>query len=119
VARPLLGLLGATQAAVLSDDEVGLLDAEALARQEADRAQRSLELAELYASRFGLAGGIVALERVAKELTPQVKGQLAGNDLARVRKAYGTRLAQLKAEGAGVQATNGQTQEAPWTAPAP
>src|SRR5260370_30268829 len=58
VARPLLGLLGATQAAVPSDDEVGLLDAEALARQEGDRVQRSLELAEQYTSRFALADGV-------------------------------------------------------------
>ncbi|HTH48300.1 MAG TPA: AAA family ATPase, partial [Candidatus Limnocylindria bacterium] len=41
VALPLLGLLGPAQAAVPSDHAVGLHDAEALAREEAERAQRS------------------------------------------------------------------------------
>ncbi len=35
---------------------------------------------------------------MAKELTPKVKGELAAKDLAYVRKAYATRLGQLKAE---------------------
>jgi hypothetical protein len=109
VARPLLGLLGATQAAVPSDDEVGLLDAEARARQEGDRVQRSVELAEQYASRFVQADGVGALERIAKELTPQAKGQLTGKDLARVRKAYAVRLGQLKAEDKEAQPANGRT----------
>jgi hypothetical protein len=34
LARPLLGLLGKTQAAMQSDDEIGVQDAEALARQK-------------------------------------------------------------------------------------
>src|SRR5260370_10529353 len=57
VARPLVGLLGATQAGVPTDDQVGQQDAEALARQEADRSQRSLEVAVQYTSRFPLAHG--------------------------------------------------------------
>lgn len=38
------------------------------------------------------------LERIGKALTPQVKGQLVGKDLAHVRRAYATRLGQLKAQ---------------------
>ena len=38
VAKPLLGLLGATQASMPSDEEVGMRDAEALAREESERA---------------------------------------------------------------------------------
>jgi hypothetical protein len=98
VARPLLGLLGTTQAAVPSDDEVGQQDAEALARRETERTDRSAELAALYSTRFGQADGIAELERIAQELTTKVKAGLEGKDLARVRKAYAVRLGQLKAE---------------------
>jgi hypothetical protein len=74
VAQPLLGLLGTPQAAVPSEDEVGQQDAEALARQETERALRSTELAAQYTSCFGLATGVADLERMARELTPKVKG---------------------------------------------
>src|SRR5712692_5569734 len=52
-ARALLGLLGTTQAAVPSDDEVGQQDAEALARQDTEREEGSVELAAEYVTRFG------------------------------------------------------------------
>jgi hypothetical protein len=43
-------------------------------------------------------------------LTPPVKGQLAANDLARVRKAYAVRLGQLKAEDRAANAANGHAE---------
>ena len=94
--QPLLGLLGKTQATLPTDDEVGQQDAEALARQEAERRQRSAEMAEQYTARFTLADAVAALEQVGKELTPAVKQQLSAKDLARVRKAYAARLATLR-----------------------
>src|SRR5271166_227355 len=105
VARPLLGLLGTEQASLPTDDEVGMQDAEALARQEAEQAQRSAELASEYSTRFAQAKRIAELQRMAGDLTPAVKATLLGTDLARVRSAYATRLAKLKA--AGEPATNG------------
>jgi hypothetical protein len=115
VARPLLGLLGATQAAPPKADEVGQQDAEALARQELECEQRSVEMAAQFTARFGQADAISALERIGKELTPRVKGQLTGKDLARVRKAYAVRLGQFKAEDAGVQTAHGQNLESAGT----
>jgi hypothetical protein len=108
VAKPLLGLLGTTQAALPADDEVGQQDAEALARQEIERVERSAESAAQYTARFGQADTVIALERVGKELTPAVKAQLEGKDLARVRRAYATRLGQLKAEDQPPRGTNGR-----------
>jgi len=98
IARPLLGLLGTTQAAPPTDDEVGQQDAEALGRQEIEAQERSTELAAEYTARFAQADAVVALERLGKELTPEVKDQLFAKDLARIRRAYATRLGQLKAE---------------------
>jgi hypothetical protein len=98
IAKPLLGLLGGTHVAPANEDEVGQQDAEALARQETERSERSAELAAQFTACLGLASGIADLQRMAKELTPAKKSQLEAKDLAHVRKAYATRLGQLKAE---------------------
>jgi hypothetical protein len=97
VARPLLGLLGTTQATQPTDDEVGLRDAEALARQEREREQRSAELAGQYATRLREARTVAELQGIGGELTTAAKQRFAGKDLARVRRAYADRLADLKA----------------------
>jgi hypothetical protein len=73
-------------------------------------------LAALYTTRFGQADGIARLERIARELTTKVKAEMEGKDLARVRKAYATRLGQLKAED---QAANGANGRAGGDAPNP
>jgi hypothetical protein len=119
LALPLLGLLGPTQASLPTDDEVGQQDAEALARQEIARQERSAELAAEYTARFGQADSIGALERKGKELTLEVKSRLVGKDLARVRRAYATRLGQLKAEDSPAQALNGQGVETTGHTPHP
>jgi hypothetical protein len=100
LARPLLGLLGSTQAALPSDDEVGVQDAEALARQEWERTRRSAETATEYTGRFALAESVAELHRIGGELQPAVKARLTAKDLERVRRAYATRLAVLQAPAA-------------------
>jgi AAA domain len=95
LAGPLLGLLGATQASPPSDDEVGVQDAEALARQEWEGRRRSAELTGEYTERFALAETVVELQRIGGELRPALKAQLATKDLDRVRRAYALRLAAL------------------------
>src|SRR5262245_48141324 len=105
VAKPLLPLLGQTQIAAPNEDEVGMQDSEALAKEEAERARHSAELAEEYMGRFGEADGAEALQRVGRELTPAVKARLTPSDLVRVRRAFTVRLAQLQpANGAPARA---------------
>ncbi|MFL5340377.1 MAG: sigma-70 family RNA polymerase sigma factor [Gemmataceae bacterium] len=99
IARPLLGLLAPTQAPPPSEDEVSLQDAEALARDEQERARRSEEATDEYTQRFGAADSVTELQRVGKELTPAVKAQFTPRDLERVRRAYTVRLAQLAPAG--------------------
>ena len=110
VARPLLGLLGTTQAALPSDEEVGWHDAESLARQEWERQQRAAELAEQFMVRLRQAETVAALQQVGKELTSAVKRRLVSKDLERVRRAYAERLAKLKLPR-GDQPANGGTNE--------
>src|SRR5262245_47960869 len=106
VAKPLLPLLAAAQVAAPSEDEVGMQDAEALAKEEAERVRRSAELAEEYIGRFGDADGPEALQRLGRELTPAVKARLVPGDLTRVRRAFTVRLAQLQSAN-GVPAKAG------------
>ena len=108
VAKPLLGLLGTTQAAPPLEDEVGQQDAAALARQENERAERAAELASLYTTRFGQAECIAQLEGIAKELTTKVKAELGSKDLAQVRRAYAVRVGQLKAADQAANVANGR-----------
>ena len=107
IARPLLGLLGMEQVAIPSDDEVGIQDADALARQERERELQSAELAEQYTARFTLAESVAELEKIGKELTPAVKKQFMPVDLERVRSAYADRLAKLKPPKAIKKADDG------------
>jgi len=100
LARPLLGLLGTTQAAMQSEEEVGVQDAEALARQEWERTRRSAEAATEYTGRFALAESVAELHRIGGELQPAIKARLTAKDLERVRRAYATRLAALQAPAA-------------------
>jgi hypothetical protein len=97
VAKPLLGLLGTKHAPVPTDDEVALRDAEVLERREEQRREQSAELAADYAGRIAEAGTAVALRQVGRQLTAEVQARLTANDLERVRRLYGTRLAGLKA----------------------
>lgn len=100
VAKPLLGLLGATQVAAPSEDEVGLQDADALDREEAERGRRSVELAAAYTTRFQAADTAGQLQAIGRELTPGIKTHFTTKDLERVRKAFAARLAQLQAPAA-------------------
>jgi hypothetical protein len=100
LAKPLLGLLGTMQAAPPTDDEVGVQDAEALARQEREHAQRSADVAGKYTTQMAQAGTVADLQRVAAGLTPAVKALLVPNDLTRVRGVYVERLAKLRPDPA-------------------
>jgi hypothetical protein len=96
LAKPLLGLLGTKHTAVPTDDEVALRDSEALERREEQRREQSAEMATDYAARIAEAGSMEELRHVAGQLTPEVKAKLTVEDLERVRRQYGTRLAKLK-----------------------
>ena len=95
IAKPLLGLLGSKQAEVPSDDEVRLLDAEALARAEAEAERQSTDLALRWSERFRGAGTLVQLQAMGQELTAETKAKLQPADLEQVRRAYGTRQGEL------------------------
>jgi hypothetical protein len=97
LARPLLRLPGTMQATMQLEDEIGVQDAEALARRDWERTRRSADSATEYSDRFALVESVAELHRIGGELQPAVKARLTAKDLERVRRAYATRLAALQA----------------------
>jgi hypothetical protein len=88
LAKPLLGLLGTTQAQVPTEAEAGTQDAEALERQERERETRSKELLEEFGARFSLARSGAEVEEIAKRITPEIKRLMVPADVMAVRLLY-------------------------------
>jgi len=96
VIAPILGLMGSVQAALPSDDDAAVQDAESAQKSEAAKRQHSTECRERYVARFALAEDLDELKSLGKELTPAFKREFTAEDLAAVKIAWMSREAQLK-----------------------
>lgn len=94
--KPLLGLLGATQAKIATGDETAAKDAEELTNAEADRAIVSADLLREWSAKIDLAANAGALKTLGKEITPQLKAQMLPQDVATLREKYQAREQALK-----------------------
>lgn len=92
---PLLGLLGATQAHMPTGDESASVDAEALAKQEADREKKSTALLAEYGAKLTLAADAASLKAIGKTITPQLKATMLPADVADLREKYQAREREL------------------------
>jgi hypothetical protein len=92
---PLLPLLGATQAHIAGADETATIDAEQIAKDEADRAAASSELLREWRAKIDLCKDIKDLKDVGKQITPQLKAQMLPADVSMLRDAYQTREGNL------------------------
>lgn len=86
IARPLLHLLGGTQAQQASDEETAATDAEALADSERRKEGRSMQLLEELRGRFLLAKDRDAVAEVEKSIDAAVKRQLLTVHLNELRE---------------------------------
>lgn len=93
--RPLLGLLGATQAYIASTEETANLDADALAAEETERVARSANLLREWSARVSLAGTAAELKAVGKQITPQLKQQMTPQDVQALRGVYQIRETEV------------------------
>jgi len=93
--RPLLPLLGASQAQIESLDAAAAKDAEALAIAEAERIKRSSELLKEWTAKISLAANRAALKDIGNQLTPQLKANMTTADVATLREAYLARSNEL------------------------
>lgn len=96
LARPLLGLLGDTQAKVETGDETAARDSEAFDAEAAAKDQRSARMREQYEARFKLCNTLAEVEALGKELTPAVKQQMHAEDVTACRAAYQEAIAKAK-----------------------
>ena len=93
--KPLLGLLGATQANIETPDETATKDAEALATQDSEREAGSIALLRDFKARIDLTRDGTALKAIGKEITPQTKTKMLPAHVAELREHYQEREKQL------------------------
>ena len=97
LAKPLLHLLGTTQAQMPTDDFIASVDAEALFEEERLRAVASGEHLRKFKARLDLANTHDELKKIGKEITPELKSQMITHDVTQLREAYQKREQDLKA----------------------
>ena len=92
---PVLPLLGGTQAKMQGTDETSAMDAEALAKQEQERAVQSAEFLRDLSAQIDLSKTLDALKAVGKTITPKVKAQMIPADVSALREKYQEREGAL------------------------
>lgn len=95
LARPLLGLLGQTQARVQTEEEAAQADAEALERGDREKGAESRIRREQFEARLTLAKTLKEAEAIGKEITPAKKAMTTA-DVAKLREAYLATTDRLK-----------------------
>jgi hypothetical protein len=88
VAAPLLPLLGMTQAAIPTEDEVASQDAEAMGHEEKEKKSASKKHLEQFAAKLTLAKTTAEVEKVSQSITPGVKKEMLAADVAALREKY-------------------------------
>lgn len=96
--KPLLGLLGDTQAKIATGDETAAQDAENIADDEKKRIEESAKLLAEFKAKITLAETAAALKVIGNSITPQVKAKMITTDVTELRAAYQAREAELPAE---------------------
>jgi hypothetical protein len=100
ICKPILPLLGATQAQIESIESVAMKDAETLAREETERGQHSQNLLREWKAKVDLAVSQQQLKEVGKLITPQLKSQMLPADVTALREAYQAREVELRGKAA-------------------
>jgi hypothetical protein len=93
--KPLLGLLGETQAKIATGDETASADAERIADDERARTEKSAALLKEWTAKVTLAADLDALKAVGKDITPALKAQMLAADVTALREAYQAREKEL------------------------
>lgn len=97
--KPLLGLLGDTQAHIETEDESSAKDAEAIAKQDKEREAQSAEHLRQFTARIALTNTAEELKALGKQITPQLKSQMLPADVSTLREKYQEREGQVKVNG--------------------
>ena len=97
ICKPLLPLLGATQAQIDTLDQAAIKDADQIAEEETSRIARSASLLREWKATIELAKSNAALKEIGKLITPELKSQMTPQDVQSLREAYQSREKELPA----------------------
>lgn len=86
--KPLLGLLGSTQAATKTIDEVAAADAEAITQQDMEKEKGSSEILKKYSAKIIMCETSDQLKAIGKEITAELKKCMTTSDIAELREKY-------------------------------
>jgi hypothetical protein len=95
--KPLLPLLGATQAQIDTLDQAAIKDADQIAEDDANRIAHSATLLREWKANIELAKSNGALKEIGKQITPELKAQMTPQDVQALREAYQSRERELPA----------------------
>lgn len=93
--KPLLGLLGADQAQIPTNDETAAQDAEAIMEAERKRVEDSGNILKQMIAQFTLVKSLEDLKKLGKEITPALKSKMTTDDVANMRERYLEREREL------------------------
>lgn len=88
LARPLLPLLGKSQARIATEDETAAKDAEVLSTEEQKRIEESERILSKMSAELDLCESKAALAEIGKRITPQLKAQMLTADVSELRNRY-------------------------------
>jgi hypothetical protein len=86
--KPLLGLLGGTQAHMDTNDETAVKDAETIAEQDRQREAESAELLNELTAKITLCKTADDLKALGKTITPALKARMLPQHVTQVREKY-------------------------------
>lgn len=86
--KPLLGLLGDTQAKMATSDETASQDAEQIAKDDQNRAETSIELLQEFTAKIMLVKEAKELKAIGKLITPELKANMLTAHVAELREKY-------------------------------
>jgi hypothetical protein len=93
--KPILPLLGKTQAQMETVDEAAVRDADAIAQDEAERAAESTKLLREHTAKILAAADNKALKEAGAGITKQLKARMIPQDVEKLREAYLAREVEL------------------------
>lgn len=97
--KPLLGLVSGTVHGAIDAEADTVRDQEQLDQEESERQAYSLLMLDQYKAKFTLAQSLDDLDKVAAELTPEIKKKMITSDVTALREAYQERDAVLARGG--------------------
>lgn len=86
--KPMLYLLGDTQARIEDDEVTAQADAEKIAEQDAEKAHESAALLKKFNARLVQCETLEEIRAIGKEITTEVKSKMTTADVAELRERY-------------------------------